>query len=653
MVSSLNVTFNFVFMLTGHWPFGNVYCKMSSFISIISVCGSVFTLVAIAADRYNAIIRPLKPRMGRPMTILVAIGIWLVAMTIAVPQLLYFRTIGANDPLLNPGSLDPFDLSVPNITDGMSGNMSSAPSLEDLLDATGGNRTSNTSGEEWPIYTRSDDEPIMCMANWPDGMTGKSDIEFWYNVCFMILTYFLPMSIITATYATIARELWGQQAIGAVPTAVQIETIKSKRRIVKMMMTLVVIFGVCWLPYHIYFILSYTNPQINHSRYIQEIYLSIYWLAMSNSMYNPMIYCVMNNRFRQGFLRVFNFFCPCTNACICSPCCRQGGDAGDGVTRGGDGMEGNGHTMACAASATAINHYGLTNCVPLKELGPHLTANNGNGVNNRKNCPGQWNNRSNHHLKDRRVSRDTLCTHRTSLDSNRLISGPDRQIGSRHLDRISPPGTSQQTKLGTSPTPSPSTMNGRASRETLHMTMSLDDAMNKAPNTTPSPGVQGSKQDQHKDLPSSQEPTPMSAVPMNGKAVAIDQDAVPQSNLDVSEVDVSSPLKECVNPVPSSAASQKPTKEESTVPSQPTDEPVTKKRSKLEAQDSQELVIVYKVGGPIITQDAAQKPETSLVPATRLTQQATLDSTVEKTSILVRSEYMSSEADSIDQQTFL
>ena len=56
---------------------------------------------------------------------------------------------------------------------------------------------------------------------------------------------------------------------------------------------------------------------------------------------------------------------------------------GDGVTRG-DGMEGNGHTMACAASATAINHYGLTNvtnCVPLKELGPHPTANNG------KRCP--------------------------------------------------------------------------------------------------------------------------------------------------------------------------------------------------------------------------------------------------------------------------
>jgi hypothetical protein len=36
--------------------------------------------------------RPLKPRMGRPMTILVAVLIWVVAMLIAVPQLLYFTT---------------------------------------------------------------------------------------------------------------------------------------------------------------------------------------------------------------------------------------------------------------------------------------------------------------------------------------------------------------------------------------------------------------------------------------------------------------------------------------------------------------------------------------------------------------------------------
>ena len=51
MVSSLNVTFNFVYMLIGHWPFGLLYCKLSSHISIMSVCGSVFTLMAISVDR--------------------------------------------------------------------------------------------------------------------------------------------------------------------------------------------------------------------------------------------------------------------------------------------------------------------------------------------------------------------------------------------------------------------------------------------------------------------------------------------------------------------------------------------------------------------------------------------------------------------------
>ena len=111
----------------------------------------------------------------------------------------------------------------------------------------------------------------------------------------MILTYFLPMAIMTGLYAAIGIELWGSQAIGEA-TAVQAESIKSKRRVVKMMIMVVTIFGVCWLPYHTYFIVSNVSPSINHSVHIQEIYLAIYWLAMSNSMYNPMIYCFMNNR---------------------------------------------------------------------------------------------------------------------------------------------------------------------------------------------------------------------------------------------------------------------------------------------------------------------------------------------------------------------
>ena len=63
-----------------------------------------------------------------------------------------------------------------------------------------------------------------------------------------------------------------------------------------MMMVVVIIFAVCWLPYHLYFIVTSYFPEITNSTYIQETYLAIYWLAMSNSMYNPIIYCWMNAR---------------------------------------------------------------------------------------------------------------------------------------------------------------------------------------------------------------------------------------------------------------------------------------------------------------------------------------------------------------------
>lgn len=36
--------------------------------------------------------RPFKPRMGRKMTILVAIFIWILSFSIALPELLFYTT---------------------------------------------------------------------------------------------------------------------------------------------------------------------------------------------------------------------------------------------------------------------------------------------------------------------------------------------------------------------------------------------------------------------------------------------------------------------------------------------------------------------------------------------------------------------------------
>ncbi|XP_037074776.1 tachykinin-like peptides receptor 99D [Pollicipes pollicipes] len=51
MMSTMNITFNFVYFLNSHWPFGEAYCKIVQFVSVLSVSASVFTLVAISIDR--------------------------------------------------------------------------------------------------------------------------------------------------------------------------------------------------------------------------------------------------------------------------------------------------------------------------------------------------------------------------------------------------------------------------------------------------------------------------------------------------------------------------------------------------------------------------------------------------------------------------
>ncbi|XP_075971381.1 tachykinin-like peptides receptor 99D isoform X2 [Anticarsia gemmatalis] len=248
MVSTLNVTFNFTYMLNSDWPFGHFYCKFCQFIAVLSISASVFTLLAISVDRFVAIMSPLRPRLGKRATLGITAAIWVLSCILSSPNLIYFST-----------------------------------ESYDLPDGT---------------------VRRVCFSEWPDGMTTRSKLEYWYNVCFMVLTYFLPIMSMTYTYSRVGIELWGSQSIGEC-TQRQLDNVKSKRRVVKMMIVVVVIFAVCWLPFHVYFLVTSYYPDVVNYSHIQEIYLAIYWLAMSNSMYNPIIYCWMNSKFRRGFKQFF------------------------------------------------------------------------------------------------------------------------------------------------------------------------------------------------------------------------------------------------------------------------------------------------------------------------------------------------------------
>ena len=58
LITIFNTMFNFVYMLYSDWPFGDVYCKFTQFISPCTIAASVFTFMAIAIDRTVAVSKP-------------------------------------------------------------------------------------------------------------------------------------------------------------------------------------------------------------------------------------------------------------------------------------------------------------------------------------------------------------------------------------------------------------------------------------------------------------------------------------------------------------------------------------------------------------------------------------------------------------------
>ncbi|KAL1117622.1 hypothetical protein AAG570_003937 [Ranatra chinensis] len=239
LMSLFNCAFNFVYMVNNDWYFGRSYCTVNNFIANVTVSASVFTLMSITIDRYLAIVRPLKPRITKCKAQFTILIIWSSSLILAIPCLLYSTTI---------------------------------------------------------TYKRfRQNEQTACIMVWPDGQPMVSQMDYLYTIVLFLTTYLIPMTAMVCCYASMARHLWGSLSIGELTTCQQ-ECIRAKRKVVRMFLVVVSVFGVCWLPYHSYFIYTYHKKEFVYSKYVQHLYLGFYWLAMANAMMNPLIYYCMNTR---------------------------------------------------------------------------------------------------------------------------------------------------------------------------------------------------------------------------------------------------------------------------------------------------------------------------------------------------------------------
>jgi len=77
-------------------------------------------------------------------------------------------------------------------------------------------------------------------------------------------------------------------------------------QMIKMMVTVVIFYALCWLPLHTISLIGDHNPAIYNNKYTPVLWLCFHWLSMSNSCYNPIIYLWMSPKFRAGLRLALN-----------------------------------------------------------------------------------------------------------------------------------------------------------------------------------------------------------------------------------------------------------------------------------------------------------------------------------------------------------
>ncbi|XP_030018813.1 cholecystokinin receptor type A [Sphaeramia orbicularis] len=298
MVSLVCIPFTLIPNLMRDFIFGAGMCKLVMYFMGVSVSVSTFNLVAISLERYSAICNPLTSRTWQTKShaVKVITATWVVSFVLMLPY-----------PISS--TLKPFT------------------------------RLDNSTGH-------------MCRLVWPNDTTQQS----WY-VSLLLLLFLIPGIVMTAAYGLISVELYRgikfelsnrkssrdrQSSTGSIkpgdsdgcylqpskrkslPMSTGVfgssakdtlgrvsssgsstANLMAKKRVIRMLLVIVFLFFVCWMPV---FVVNAWQAFDRRSAYrLTGAPISfIHLLSYTSACVNPIIYCFMNKRFRQGMLATFS-----------------------------------------------------------------------------------------------------------------------------------------------------------------------------------------------------------------------------------------------------------------------------------------------------------------------------------------------------------
>ncbi|KAM7296467.1 hypothetical protein ISCGN_021625 [Ixodes scapularis] len=126
-----------------------------------------------------------------------------------------------------------------------------------------------------------------------------------FQICFFMASFVIPLTLIFILYVLMLKRLW----FGVTPGGrISRESVRSKKRVTRLVVVVVMVFAVCWCPVQVVLVLKsvdlYGLP-MNPTRIVIQIASQI--LAYTNSCVNPFLYAFLSDNFRKSFRKII--FC--------------------------------------------------------------------------------------------------------------------------------------------------------------------------------------------------------------------------------------------------------------------------------------------------------------------------------------------------------
>lgn len=257
-----------------HWPFGQPLCQISSFLTALNMYASVFSLSMLSVERYWVLTGRRHSSHHAPQSfpsraLWILGGVWVLAGLLALPGLLL-------------RSVQEVELDSESKDDSGSVFLSCQMDYSMLIGAEV-EETEKEKAEMW----------------WSAALSLKSTL----------IGFLLPLVILLVCYCSLAQLLTRHFGKGPRPDR------RRHRRLLRVIVTLVMAFFLCWLPLHVNKTLSMLLEFgfVPYSCSLDQILLAAHpyvtCLAYLNSCLNPLLYAACDPSFRKRCRGVLVMFC--------------------------------------------------------------------------------------------------------------------------------------------------------------------------------------------------------------------------------------------------------------------------------------------------------------------------------------------------------